>query len=215
MNALIAWLSGAPQGAIAILAAALAAIVAVLVAVFTQWFLGRRARTELLTQKLEELYLALNEVSAHSVNRVEEAIPLITATPMNKPNITGSAVTRHGLDLHKKIVMLVRLYFPKLSAAHQAMFRCNSEVNMLISEAEVGPPLLEDRLVMLSVAYRDATVAMEEELIRNRTLLVRDHLLPVRYKRIAIRPSQPPPMWSDAQPFAPLDMSAASRLSSG
>lgn len=211
MNALIAWLSEAPQGAIAILTAVLAATVAVLVAVFTQWILGRRARTELLTEKLEELYLALNEVSAHSVKRVEEAIPLISATPFNKPNIAGSSVTRHGLDLHKKIVMLVRLYFPKLSAAHQVMFRCNGEVNRLISEAEVGPPLLEDRLVMLSGACRDATVAMEEELIQNRRVLVKDHLLPMRYKRVAIRPSQPPPMWREAQPLVPPDVPAATR----
>lgn len=64
-----------PQDAIAILTAVLAAIVAVLVTVLTQWILGRRARTELLTKKLEELYLALNEISAHSDKRVEEALP--------------------------------------------------------------------------------------------------------------------------------------------
>lgn len=167
--------------------------------VLTQWILGRRARTELLTNKLEELYLALNEVSAHSVKRVEEAIPLITATPFTKPNISGSSVTRHGLDLHKKIIMLVRLYFPKLSEAHQEVFRCNSEVNALIYEAEVGPPLSEENLIASSGACRDACVAMEEELIKNRRVLVKDHLFPVRYKRVPIKQSVPPPMWSDTQ----------------
>jgi hypothetical protein len=141
MSSLVLWLASAPAGAIAILTGILAAIVAILVAVLTQWVLGRRARTELLTKKLEELYLTLNEVSAHNVRRVEEALPLTTASPFNKPKITGGSVERQGLDLHKKIVMLVRLYFPKLSAAHQAVFRCNSNVNMLIYEAEIGPPL--------------------------------------------------------------------------
>ena len=71
MTALQAWLAAAPQGAIAILTAGMAALVAVLVTALTQWILGRRARTEFLTRKLEELYLALNEISAHSVKRVE------------------------------------------------------------------------------------------------------------------------------------------------
>lgn len=88
--------------------------------------------------------------------------------------------------------MLVRLYFPALSSAHQVVFRCNSAVNMLIHEAETGPPLSENRLLELSGAYRDAFVAMEEEVIQNRTLLVRDHLLPVRYRHVPIRPSSPP-----------------------
>lgn len=75
MSAFVAWLAAAPQGAIAILTAVLAAGVAVLVAALTQWVLGRRAQTELLTKKLEELYLSLNEISAHNLKRVEEALP--------------------------------------------------------------------------------------------------------------------------------------------
>lgn len=199
MNALISWLAAAPQGAIAIVTAVLAAVVAVLVAILTQWILGRRARTELLTKKLEELYLALNEVSAHTVKRVEEALPLLSAMPCTKPTITGSSVERHGLDLHKKIVMLVRLYFSQLSAVHQEVFRRNSSVNTLIFEAENAPPLSEERLFALSGAYRDAVVAMEEEIILNRRVLVKDHLLPVRYRCVAIRPTQPPKAERDAQ----------------
>lgn len=206
MNPLISWLTVAPQGAIAILTAVLAAIVAVLVASLTQRVLGRRARTELLTQKLEELYLALNDVLAHGVRRVEEAFPLISATPFTKPTITGGSLERQGLDLHKKIVMLVRLYFPKLSAAHQEVFRCNSRVNLLIFEAKNGPPLSEESLISLSGAHRDAVVAMEEEIICNRRVLVKDHLLPAWYRHVAIRPTRPPKMERDAQPSNPPDL---------
>jgi hypothetical protein len=88
------------------LTAVLAVIVAVLVKVLTQWILGRRARTELLTKKLEEIYLALNEISAHSVKRVEEALSLASASSFNKPKITGESIERQGLDLHKKVVIL-------------------------------------------------------------------------------------------------------------
>lgn len=192
MSDLVAWFSSAPPGAITILAAILAAVIAVLVAVLTQWVLGRRARTELLTKKLEELYLALNEVSAHNVKRVEEALPLASGTPFTKPKITGGSVERQGLDFHKKIVMLVRLYFPKLTEAHKAVFHRNSKVNALIYAAETGPALAEEQLIALSGAYRDAIAAMEEELIQNRRFLVKDYLVPVRYKHMAIQPTFPP-----------------------
>ena len=192
MTAVLDWLAAAPQGAIALITATLAATVALLVVVLTQWILGRRARTDLLTKKLEELYLTLNDVSAHSVKRVEEALPLAMASPFNKPKISGGSVERQGLDLHKKIVMLVRLYFPKLSRAHQMVFRCNRKINMLIYEAETGPPLSEDELLALSGEYRDAVVGMEDELIRNRKILVKDYLFPVLYRRVPIRPTTPP-----------------------
>jgi hypothetical protein len=195
MAAFVAWFAAAPQGAIAVLTAVLAAVVALLVVILTQWILGRRTQTEFLTKKLEELYLSLNDISAHSIRRVEEALPLAMATPFNKPKITGGSVERQGLDLHKKIVMLVRLYFPRLSEAHQAVFQCNSRVNMLIYEAETGPPLTQEQLLALSGEYRDAVVAMEDELIRNRMVLVKDHLLPVPYHRVAIRRSTPPSPW--------------------
>lgn len=192
MSSFSSWITNAPQGAIAILTAVLTAIVALLVALLTQWTLGRRARTELLTNKLEELYLALNEVSAHNLQRVEEALPLVTATPFTKPAISGSSAQRQGLDLQKRIVMLVRLYFPRLAASHQEMFRRNSRVNSLIYAAEHGPPLSEEQLLSLSGAYRDAVVAMEEEIIRNRRILVKDHLLPLWYRSVAIKQTQPP-----------------------
>jgi hypothetical protein len=63
---------------------------------------------------------------------------------------------------------------------------------MLIYEAETGPPLAEEHLLALSGEYRDAVVAMEEELIRNRRFLVRDHVLPIPYRRVAVRPTTPP-----------------------
>ena len=178
---------------VAAITAALAALVAILVALLTQWVLGRRARTELLTKKIEELYLTLNEVSAHNVKRVEEALPLAISSPLNRPKITGGSVERQGLDLHKKIVMLVRLYFPKLAPAHQVVFRCNSKVNMLIYEAEVGPPLKDEYLMKLSGDYRDALVAMEEEIIENRRVLVKDYLVPTRYRVADIRRTSLPP----------------------
>jgi len=192
MSDLVTWFAAAPQGAIAILTAVLAAVVALLVTFITQWIVGRRARTELLTKKLEELYLMLNEVSDHGVKRTIEALPLASATPFTRPKISVGVVERQGLDLHRRIFMLVRLYFPKLSPAHDAVVLCNREVNTLIDDAETGPPLSEDRLLQLSVAYRTSVVAMEEELVLNRRVLVMDHLFPVQYRRQAMQPTSAP-----------------------
>ncbi|WP_147319017.1 hypothetical protein [Cognatiluteimonas weifangensis] len=166
----------------AILTAALAALVAVTVALLTQWILGRRARTDLLTKKLEELYLALNEVSAHNVKRAEEVLPYAASGMHRIQKPVGSSVKRQALDLHKRIVMLVRLYFPKLSSTHQRVFRWNSRVNELIHRIESGIPSSEKELLQLSGAYGDALAAMEQEIITNRRLLTKDGLLLRRYR---------------------------------
>lgn len=182
MNSILSWLQAAPVGAISLLTALLAALVAIFVTVLTQWVLGRRARTDLLTKKLEELYLALNDASAHNVARFEAAQPLITATSFSKVQVSTSSVNAQGLDLHKKIIMYVRLYFPKLSTAHQTVFKLNSEVNHLIYEAETGPPLSEQHLLQASGQYGDALKAMETEIIANRAALVRETIFPRRHR---------------------------------
>jgi len=63
---------------------------------------------------------------------------------------------------------------------------------MLIYEAETGPPLSEACLLELSGVYRDAFVAMEAELIENRRILAKDHILPIRYKHTVIRRTPQP-----------------------
>ncbi len=186
MSALVTWLKAAPEGAVALTTAILAALVAVFITVLTQWILGRRARTELLTKKLEELYLALNDASAHNVARTNAAMPLTTATPFNRQNVSSTPVEAVGLDLHKKIIMYVRLYFPQLAAAHQEVFIHNREVNMLIHEAETGPQLSEERLMEFSFRYIEALKSMEGEIIVNRSVLVKDTLFPRRYRRMDI-----------------------------
>ena len=87
--------------------------------------------------------------------------------------------------------MLVRLYFPKLSKSHQEVFQRNSKINELIFRAEQGSVVPEVLLLKHFGALRDSVVAMEEEIILNRRLLVADHRLPVRYKRVAIVTTEP------------------------
>ncbi len=81
--------------------------------------------------------------------------------------------------------MLVRLYFPKLSVSHQDVFRKNSEVNQLIHRLESGMPVSEERLVALSGAYGDALAAMEQEIIANKSILVKEYVFPRKYRHSA------------------------------
>jgi hypothetical protein len=146
---------------------------------------GRRARTDLLTKKLEELYLALNDASAHNLQRHNAAKHLAEINPFTRTKVSSTPVDDLGLDLHKRIVMYVRLYFPKLAAAHQAVFIANRDVNRLIYSAETGPPLPESALKSLSASYGDSLRKMETEIITNRAVLVREGMLPRRYTREA------------------------------
>jgi hypothetical protein len=196
-SSIFIWLAAAPQGAIALLTATLAAAAALLVVFLTQWILGRRARTELLTKKLEELYLSLNDVLAHNLKRVEGALPLFSGSTTTT-DLSRNSSERQGLDLHKKIIMYVRLYFPKLSASHQNIFHRNSAINMLIYSIESGIKHEAEELLELSYSYRDAVVAMEEEIINNRNILVKDQLFFRKYNKSKIKESksnqqQPPP----------------------
>ena len=185
MFSLLQWLKAAPDGAVALLTATLAAGIAVFVTVLTQWVLGRRARTDLLTKKLEELYLALNAASAHNVQRYNASVHLAELSPFTRERVSSTPVDDLGLDLHKRIVIYVRLYFPKLTAAHQAVFIANREVNMLIYSAETGPPLTTPVLKKLSADYGESLQKMEAEIISNRALLVREGIRPRGYAREA------------------------------
>jgi len=183
MSNFFIWLKSAPVGTIPILTAAFTASVAILTVFLTQWILGRRARSELLTRKLEELYLVLNEASEHNMSRIEAALPLASATPFTKVNVNSSLVGRQGMDLQKKITMYVRLYFPRLLLAYKSMYKANNEVNRLILDAESGPSLCEDKLRNATALYGDTIRDLEFEIIENRARHVKESLICLRYKK--------------------------------
>lgn len=69
---LIEWIMQSPPAVITLTVAFVSASVAFLTAIITQVILSRRAKRELLTKKLEELYLVLNEAASYCVNRYVE-----------------------------------------------------------------------------------------------------------------------------------------------
>jgi hypothetical protein len=180
---IIEWLTTAPQGSIAIATATLAALVTITVTFLTQWILGRRARTDLLTKKLEELYLTLNELTSHNGTLAENIF--LKPSPYEEKKEDIEPYTEwSGIDLLKKITMLVRLYFPKLSRSHSAInIKHKILIDMIVDHKKIS---LKPGRKILSAAqsYRSALVAMEAEIILNRRVLVKDYFFLARYKNL-------------------------------
>ena len=190
MIKLIDWLQSAPSGAISVLTAIIGALVALLVVVLTQWILGRRARTELLTSKLEELYLLLNQTSSENVERYERLIVHLYRVNKETTPLPLDRST-YSLDLHKKIIMYVQLYFPHLKPAHIRMFQSNHAVSNLLHSAASGEHPTEDEIRSAFGDYGDCLRNMEDEIIQNRAILVRDTMWPRHYKASNIHVPMP------------------------
>lgn len=189
MNGALAWLQAAPAGALTLITGIIGAIVAIVVAILTQWILGRRARTELLTTKLEELYLLLNQIASENVGRYEKLVVHLYRVGQSSPlPIDRSA---YSLDAHKKIIMYVELYFPRLRPAHVRMFHANSEVTQLLHRASTGERPSEEEIREAFGSYSECLRNMEDEVIQNRATLVRDIYVPRRHKVSSLH--SPPP----------------------
>jgi len=191
------WISGNPSVFASLASAVIAASVALLVFAVTQFLTHKRERTQFLTPKLEELFLLLNKVAEDNA-RFFKLIYL---------SLEGNTVARQeigsmdDLDLYghataKRIIMYIRLYFPRLSRIHQLLFAAQHDLNQLIFRLQSKtPPDLAD-VVNASGRIGHFLRLMEEEIIGNRDHLLGDHFLPKPYKRTtqdAIEATVPPP----------------------
>lgn len=186
MRELLEWLRRAPPSAIPIVTAVVAAIVALVVAVLTQWILGRRARTELLTKKLEELYLLLlhwmDDTAATKI-QVDELV-------MNQP--LSAEQRSRVLELYaqpradRRISMYIDLYFPRLKRFGGKVFEANrdfSKVIRLMGQGEMTTALAIERpWVRLSHTLSN----LRREIVANGAYLIRRGLLRLRYKEVTI-----------------------------
>lgn len=173
------------------LTALIAAFVSFAVVVLTQWILGRRARVELLTKKLEEVYLLLNQASSENVTRYEAIFAQVAQGGVAPPGTLERSAFH--LDLHKKIVMYVRLYFPLLAPAHQHMFHCNNRISWVIHHVAIGQQVEDKDVHEAFGAYGDSLRNMEQEIIVNKPLLVGERMFWRRYKVADLHVPMPAP----------------------
>ena len=167
---LIDWITQNPPAIVALTAAFVSASVALLVAVITQLALSRRAKRELLTKKLEEFYSLLNEVSSERVSRYMEVRKSYFEPELTKSDDFYLHYLR-GFDMQKKIIMYVRLYFPQLSPAYEAlsveMYRLHELEKKLLS---TSPPNVEE-FAEAFARHGECLGIMETMIVSNKALL--------------------------------------------
>lgn len=184
MNRYLTWLKNNPSGVTSISTALISASVAILILVLSQWILARRNRREFLTKKIEELYLLLNQLGEQNVVRFELILNLANKNFKTKLSDTEPTTKSYALDINKKIVMLIRLYFSKLSTTHQSLFKANREINRILHKLRSGEDTndteVQDAFLEFTVQLRN----LEEEIIQNLNTLTKNNVIPRYYKRI-------------------------------
>ncbi len=197
MNAFTNWIDKNPSPFASFVAAIIAASVALIVLALTHYFTRKRERTQFLTGKLEELYLSLNQVAENNA-RFFKLIALC---------LSGNQAARQQLDatdemelfghrLAKRMIMLIRLYFPRLSPIHQKLFVAQQRLNDLIFQHHSETPPALDTVVDASGRVGHFLRLMEQEIIRNRDHLLDDCHCFRRYKtttKAEIETEIPPP----------------------
>lgn len=188
----------------ALTSALIAAAVAVFVMTVSQYLTFKKGRTDFLTPKLEQLYLLLNEVSEHNVTQFKLHFNALNGDAVARKQLADmDDLDIYGQRRAKKIIMYVRLYFPRLSRAHQRVFTAERQLNTLKHgiAALVKPD--PEAYIAASGEVGHCLMLMEQELIENRDVLLRANVFPRFYRsaiaaQIAARRPPPP-----GDPFAP------------
>ena len=186
-----------PSAFLSLISAVIAASAALLVFAVTQFLTHKRERVQFLTPKLEELYLLLNKVAEDNTRFFKLAYLSLEGNADARSAIASmDDIELYGHATAKRIIMYIRLYFPRLSRVHQLLFAAQRELNELLFQLHSKtPPDLAD-VVNASGQVAHFLRLMEEEIIRNRDHLLGDHFLPKRYTETtqdAIKAVVPPP----------------------
>ncbi len=186
MTELINWIKAAPPNAIPVVTALLAAIVALVVMILTQWVLGRRARTDLLTKKLEELYVLvlkwLDDAAATktTVDRLLESQPLSQEA---RATIL-SHVNQPRAD--RRASMYINMYFQRLNRFDEDVFRANQHFTKVVRQFGEGEKTTN---VDIQRAYLKLWLLLQplrDEILKNHAYLTRSRLFRPSYKQSSI-----------------------------
>jgi hypothetical protein len=197
MTNILNWITRNPSAVAPLASAVIAASVALLVFAITQFLTHKRERTQFLTPKLEELYLLLNKVAEDNTRFFK----LIYLSLEGSPDARHEIGSIDDLDLYghstaKRMIMYIRLYFPRLSRIHQLLFAAQRDLNQFVFQlhSETPPDLVN--VVNASGRVGHFLRLMEEEIISNRDHLLGDYFIPRLYRdttQDAIKAEIPPP----------------------
>jgi hypothetical protein len=182
--------------AASLFSAALAASVAVLVLVLNQAFSRRQQRVQFRQPKLEELYLLINEVGERNT-RLFKLLMAIAEGDIQAKNHLNSIddLEVYGHPTAKRMVMLVQLYFPKLTRIHQKLFAAERELSGRVWSLHMGEAVNAADIVESSGRVAHMLRLMEQEMVENQEALLQSSVLPMRYRAVSEREisSIPPP----------------------
>ncbi|WP_124254561.1 hypothetical protein [Cereibacter sphaeroides] len=179
-----------------LVSAMLAAAVAVLVLVLNQAYARRQQRVQFLQPKLEELYLLLNDVTERNVRIFKLLAGTVAGDLASKSKLNQmDDLNAYGLLTAKKMIMLVRLYFPELTRIHQLLFAAERELSQKIWSLSVGEPVSLEEILDASGRVGHMSSLMEKEMVVNQGRLLKASFLPAWYRRSSQREVQnvPPP----------------------
>lgn len=180
-----------------LISALIAATVAFMVLVLSQSFSRRQQRVQFLQPKLEELYLLLNDVSERNARLFKLLVASIHGDIEAKRELDeADELAAYGHLTAKKMVMLVRLYFPKLSRVHQLLFAAERQLSQRMWELSMDEPPTLEALIEASGKVGHMLRLMEQEMVANQNVLLRSTVLPRRYRAVTqqeIEDVPPPP----------------------
>ncbi|MCR4268434.1 hypothetical protein [Nitratireductor sp. ZSWI3] len=186
-----------------LISALIAAAVAFIVLALNQSFSRRQQRIQFLQPKLEELYLLMNEVAERNTRLFKLLVASTHGDLGAKQELDSlDELAAYGHLTAKKMVMLVRLYFPKLSRIHQHLFAAERQLSQHMWELSTGDIPSLETLIEASGNVGHMLRLMEQEMVNNQGILLGASSLLRRYRSVTkeeIEGVPPPP---DGPPLA-------------
>ncbi|NOD85928.1 MULTISPECIES: hypothetical protein [unclassified Ruegeria] len=194
-----------PSTFTSLLSAIIAATVAMLVLLSNQIFSRRQQRVQFLQPKLEDLYMMLNEIGERNTRLFKILASIAGGCLVSKKELEeADDLNVYGLIHGKNMVMLVRLYFPKLSRIHQHLFAAERELNQLIWAVSMNEEVSIEDILSASGRVAHLLRLMEQEMVTNQETLLKATVLPRRFRSVSqteILNVPPPP---EGPPLSPV-----------
>lgn len=184
-----------------LISAMIAAAVAIIVVVINGTIVRRQQRLQFLQLKLEELYLLLNEVAERNTRLFKLLAAVVEGDIGAKKHLEGlDDLEVYGHLTAKKMVMLVRLYFPKLTRIHQRLFAAERELSQKNLSLSMNEAIALEELLEASGRVGHMLRLMEQEMVGNQGALLKTTTFPRFYRQASeaevldVPPPLGPPM---------------------
>lgn len=167
-----------------LISALIAAAVAVVIVVINAIIARRQQRLQFLQPKLEELYLLLNEVAERNTRLFKLLAAIVEGDIEAKKYLDElDDLEVYGHPIAKKMIMLVRLYFPKLARTHQYLFSAERELSQKVWSLSMGEPITMEELMDASGRVGHMLRMMEQEMVGNQRTLLKATTFPRFYRQ--------------------------------